>query len=98
MLPALIVPRSALAISTIKLAVDAGAAEQFWFVAVVVSDADAVPAVSEVPVVWPLVSAHSTEYGTEPLPLERVNALAAPLPDAVIVYALVAVLDHTQTF
>jgi hypothetical protein len=97
-LPALIVSRSVGDIFTIRLADASGALEQFWLIAPDVSDADAVAAVRAVPEVWPLFAAHSTEYGTFPVPLDSVNAFAVPLPDAVIVYALVAVLLQTHTF
>ena len=38
---------------TIRLAVVVGAAEQVWLTAVVVSEAEAVPVLSAVPLVWP---------------------------------------------
>ncbi len=85
MLPALIVSISLGDIFTIRLADASGALEHVWLTAPDVSDADAVAAVKAVPEVWPLVAAHSTEYGTSPVPLDSVKALAAPLPDAVIV-------------
>jgi hypothetical protein len=54
-LPAAIVPRSAVAMRTTRLADALGPLVQVWCVAAEVSEAEAVPAVSAVPDVWPVV-------------------------------------------
>ena len=90
------VPRSLVVILTIRLADAEGPLAQFWLVAVEVSEPEAVVAVSAEPEVAPLVEAHSTRYGTVAEPFVSVKALLAPLPLAVIEYALVAVLLQTQ--
>lgn len=83
-------------ILTIRLAEALGPLEQFWFVALDVSELEADPVVRTFPEVAPLDADHSTEYGTVPVPLVKVKALPVPLPVAVIEYALVAVLLQTQ--
>jgi hypothetical protein len=53
--------RSGAPIFTIRLALEAGPAEQLDVVAEDVSPVRGVPVVRDVPVVWPDVPAHSTE-------------------------------------
>ena len=68
----------------IRLADAEGPALQICCVADEVNPVTAAPVVSDVPVVWAVESAHSTEYGTLELLPASVKALPEPLPVAVI--------------
>ena len=81
----------------IRLAVADGPELQSCCVAVETNPVSADPVPSAVPLLWPLLPFHSTEYATVEAPAARVNAFPAPLPVAVIEYPFVTVFDQTQT-